>query len=109
MFSGLNMLWKHKDTMLNATKFTKIRKAPNSNGRFSTGKGMKHIKHWYFSVKDKVDRAILILFSPADAPFPEDRMWADVLTKSKSGRLFLEDRSVLVNCPVNYVDNGEFD
>ena len=36
-------------------------------------------------------------------------MWADVLTKPKSGRLFWEDRSVLMNCPVNYVDNREFD
>ena len=71
---------------------------------------MKHIKHRYSFVKDKVDQGnIDIVHSPADAPFPEDRIWANVLTKPKSGRLFLEDRSVLMNCPVNYVDNGEFD
>ena len=36
-------------------------------------------------------------------------MWADVLTEPKSGRLILEDRSVLMNHPVNYVDSGDFD
>ena len=73
-------------------------------------KGMKHTKHRYFFVKDKVDQGdIDIVHSPADAPFPEDQMWADVLTEPKSGRLFLEDRSVLMNCPVNYVENREFD
>ena len=36
-------------------------------------------------------------------------MWAYALTKPKSGRLFWEDRSVLMNCPVQYVDNGKFD
>ena len=40
--------------------------------------------------------------SPADAPFPEDRMWSDVLTKPKNGRAFLEERSVLMNCPLHY-------
>ena len=71
---------------------------------------MKHIRNRYFFVKDKVDQGdIDIVHSPADTPFPENRMWADVLTKPKSDRLFLEDRSVLINCPVNYVDNGEFD
>ena len=43
------------------------------NGRFSTGKGMKHIKHRYFFVKDKFDQGdIEIVHSPADALFPED-------------------------------------
>ena len=36
-------------------------------------------------------------------------MWADVLTKPDSGGLFWEDRSVLMNCPVNHENNGEFD
>ena len=63
-----------------------------------------------FFVKDKVDQGdINSVQSPAGAPFPEDRMWTNVLTKSKSGRLFLEEKSVLMNCPVNYVDTGEFD
>ena len=70
---------------------------------------MKHIKNRYFYVHDQVVQGnIDIVHSPADAPFPEDRMWADVLTKPKSGRLFWEDRSVLMNCPVQYVDNGGF-
>ena len=80
------------------------------NGHLSTGKGMKHIKHRYLFVKDKVDQGDFdIVHSLAHAPFLEDRMWADVLTRPKSGRLFLDDRSVLMNCPANYVDNGEFD
>ena len=65
---------------------------------------MKHIKHIYIFVKDKVDQGdIEIVHSP------EDRMWADVLTKPKSCRLFLEDRSILMNCPAYYMDNGESD
>ena len=71
---------------------------------------MKHIKNSYFFVKDKVDQGnINIVHSPADAPFREDRVWVDVLTKPKSGRLSLDDRSVLMNCPVHHVDNDEFD
>ena len=45
-------------------------------------KGMKHIKNCYFYVRDQVVQGnIDIVHSPADAPFPEDQMWADVLTK----------------------------
>ena len=71
---------------------------------------MKHTRHQYFLVKEKVDQGdIGIVHNLADALFPKDRMWADVLTKPKSGRLLWEGRSVLVNYPVHYVDNGEFD
>ena len=43
------------------------------NGRLSAGKGMKHIGHRYFFVKDKDDQGnIDIVHSPADAPFPKD-------------------------------------
>ena len=31
-------------------------------------------------------------------------MWADVLTKPKQGTAYCEDRAILMNCPVNYVD-----
>ena len=66
---------------------------------------MKHTKHRYFFVKDKVDQGdIDIVHSQVPPPFPEDQIWANVLTEPKSGRLFLEDRSVLMNCPVNYVE-----
>ena len=69
-----------------------------TNGHFSSGKGMKHIKHRYFFVEDKVDQGdIEIGHSPAAAPFPADQIWADVLTKPKSDGLFLEDRSALIN------------
>ena len=77
------------------------------NGRFSSSNKTKHIKHRYFFIKDKVDQGdIDTLHSLADAPFPEDCMWADLPTKPKSGSLFYyEDRSVLMNCPVNYMDS----
>ena len=47
--------------------------------------------------------------SPDDAPFPEDRMWADILTKPKNGRAFLEERLVLMNCPLHYKDDVVLD
>ena len=50
-----------------------------------------------------------IQHSPTDVPFPEDIMWADVLTKSKNGRAFLEERSILMNCPLHYKDNAILD
>ena len=46
---------------------------------------------------------------PADAPFPEDRMWADVLTKPKKGWALLEERSVLMNYPLHYKDDAVLD
>ena len=50
-----------------------------------------------------------ILFAAQRTPLFQNIKYGHVLTRPKSGRLFLEDRSVLINCPVNYVDNGEFD
>ena len=47
--------------------------------------------------------------SPADAPFPEDRMWSDVLTKPKNGRAFLEEWSVLMDFPLHYEDDAVLD
>ena len=47
--------------------------------------------------------------SPADAPFPEERMWADVLTKTINSRELLEERSVLMNYPIHYKDNAVLD
>ena len=80
------------------------------NGRFSSSKRTKHIKTRYFFVKDKVAHGdIEIEYCPANAPFPNDRMWADVLTKPKNGTPFLEDRSMLMGCPLHYVDPGGHD
>ena len=46
-------------------------------------------------VKDKVVQSnIKLEHCPANALFPEDRMWANVLTKPKSGRPYLEDCKV---------------
>ena len=68
------------------------------------------MKHIYFSDREKVDQGnIDIVHSPSDSSFPEDQIWTDLPTKPKSGRLFYEDRSVHMNCLVNYVNGGEFD
>ena len=43
----------------------------------------------YFFVKNKVDQGdIDDVHSPAAAPFPDDYMWNNMLTKLKSGRPF---------------------
>ena len=41
------------------------------------------------------------------SPFPKSRMWSDVLTKPKYGRAFLEDSLMLMNYPLEYVDDEE--
>ena len=46
---------------------------------------------------------------PAEAPFLEDRMWDDVLTKPKKGRSFLKVRLVPMNCHLNYKDDAILD
>ena len=69
-----------------------------TNGRFLILKRTKHIKMRYFFVKDKVDQGdVEIQYFPELALFPVDRMWSDILTKPKSGRAFLEYRSILIN------------
>ena len=81
-----------------------------TNGRWSISGRTKHVNSQYFYIKDNVDQGdVEIQHSPTDVPFPEDIMWADVLTKSKNGRAFLEERSILMNCPLHYKDNAILD
>ena len=81
-----------------------------TNGRWSSSGRTKHVKARYFYVKHNGDHGdVEIHHSPADALFPEDRMWADVLTKPKNGRAFLEEQSVLMNCPLQYKDDAILD
>lgn len=56
---------------------------PESNGMHSASKRTKHIKVWYFFIKDKVDQKEIML-----KYCPTDKMWADILTKPKQGKAF---------------------
>ena len=87
-----NILYQdNKSTILLAT-----------NGRMSSSKRTKHIKHRFFLVKDLVDRGELkIRYEPTES------MWSDILTKAKQGRPFREMRAELMNCPANYDDEVE--
>ena len=61
---------------------------------------MKHIKVTILFVKDKVDvRDVVIKDCPTKV------VWADTLTKLKQEKSFREMRAVLVNCPVDYINN----
>ena len=78
-----------------------------TNGRASSSSATKHIHNRFFYVKDQIDQGLIeVEHCPAEAPFPQERMWADVLTKPKQGKAFREDRAVLMNCPVTYVDSA---
>ncbi len=75
----------------------------STNGRFSSSKRMKDIKHKYFFVTDKVaDGDILVEYKPTTA------MWADISTKPKQGSAFRLDRSEMMNCPVDLPDSIPF-
>ena len=63
-----------------------------------------------FFVKDTLDQDLITNdHCPTQAPFPDKRMWVDILTKPKQGVAFREDRSVLMNCAVDYTDTEEHD
>jgi hypothetical protein len=72
------------------------------NGRFSSTKRTKHIDAKFFFVKDQVEKG--------DVPIencPAEFMWADVNTKPLQGKAFRVQRSELMNCPVDYVDESD--
>ena len=72
------------------------------NGRFSSSKRTKHIKHRYFLVKDYVDRGEI------EIQYRETgKMWSDVLTKPKQGKAFRAFRAILMNVPEEYDDEAE--
>ena len=87
-----NILYQdNKSTILIAT-----------NERMSSSKWTKHIHHWYFLIKDKVDRGDLEIRHA-----PTEEMWSDVLTKPLQGMLFKRMRAKLINVEVNYDDEIE--
>ena len=72
------------------------------NGRSSSSKRTKHIKHRYFLIKDLVDKGdVEILHSPTE------EMWSDVLTKPQQGIIFRKMRAILMNVAENYDDDIE--
>ncbi len=87
-----NILYQdNKSTILLAT-----------NGRSSSSKRTKHIKHRYFLIKDLVDKGDIEIMHA-----PTEEMWSDVLTKPQQGMLFKKMRAVLMNVDVNYDDDLE--
>eukprot|EP00804_Cyclotella_cryptica_P002560 CCRYP_010401-RA/>CCRYP_010401-RA protein AED:0.15 eAED:0.13 QI:0/0/0/0.5/1/1/8/0/1350 len=73
-----------------------------TNGRWSSSKRTKHIKSRYFFVKDRVEQGDLEV-----QHMPTDKMWSDILTKPKQGKVFREMRGKLMNVPEEYDDEVE--
>ena len=69
------------------------------NGKFSSSSKTKHIKAKIFFVKDKVNDGDVVIND-----CPTEVVWADILTKPLQGKAFREMRAVLMNCPVDYID-----
>jgi hypothetical protein len=72
------------------------------NGRWSSSKRTKHINNRFFLVKDKIDRGELEVQHCGTK-----EMWSDMLTKPLQGKAYCEQRSNLMNCPVEYDDEQE--
>ena len=73
------------------------------NGKFSSSKRTKHIKAWYFFVKDKIEEGELEI-----RYCPTEKMWSDVLNKPKQGSPFRKDRAMLMGIPEEYDDHVEY-
>jgi hypothetical protein len=72
------------------------------NGRFLSGRKIKHVKAKFFFIKDRVDKGgIKVIDCPAE------EMWADILTKPLQGLAFRTMRAELMNCLINYKDEEE--
>ena len=72
------------------------------NGSLSSSGRTKHIKARYYYITDNIeDGDIEVKY------FPIDEMWVDMLTKPKQGTLFLKNRALLQNVPINYDDEVE--
>ena len=69
------------------------------NCKFSSSNKTKHIKTKIFFVKDKVDEGDVVI-----KDCPTEVMWADIMSKPLQGNAFREMRAVLMNCPVDYIN-----
>ena len=94
-------------------RFTRITKAPNYWKQMVV---FPQEKEWNTSninivlLMTKLTRAILVLFTVHQPLLLQKTKCGPMCSlNKKNSRLFLEDISVLMNLPVNYVDNGEFD
>ena len=72
------------------------------NGRFSSTKRTKHIDAKFFFVKDQVDKGDISIEN-----CPAEVMWADGNSKALQGKAFRIQRSEMMNCPIDYVDESD--
>ena len=72
------------------------------NGKFSSSKRTKHIKHRFFFIKDLRDCGEVEVKHEGT-----HTMWSDVLTKPKQGKAFYVMRGMLMNIPEQYDDDVE--
>lgn len=74
-----------------------------TNGKGSMSKCTKHMKEWYFFIKDKVESG------EVDLKYcPKEEMWADVLTKPLQWTKYKKFRGKLMNIPTKYDDTKPF-
>ena len=59
----------------------------------SSGKATKHIKMKYNFITDRIQHGEVKV-----EHMPTDKMWINVNTKPKQGRLFMVDRSEMMGC-----------
>ena len=72
------------------------------NGRMSASSRLKHIHTRFYLVKDHQERGeIEVKYEPTG------KMWSDILTKPKQGKVFREFRGHLMNIPEDYDDEVE--
>ena len=69
------------------------------NGKMSSSKRTKHIRIKYFFVTDRVEQGDVKIEHK-----PTGEMWIDMNTKPKQGTPFRTDRSHMMNCPLNVMD-----
>jgi len=71
------------------------------NGRASSSKRTKHIKHKYFYIKHCVDEGEIEIRKK-----DTNDMWCDTYTKPKNGTPYKKDRSMIMNCPLEWPDES---
>ena len=73
-----------------------------TNGKMSSSRETKHIRHRFFLIKDRVESGdVEIQYEPTGS------MRCDILTKPKQGSIFREFRGHLMNVPKDYDDDAE--
>ena len=70
-----------------------------SNGKMYSSKSTEHIHVRFFYIKDFIERGNMSV-----EYCPTGEMLSDILTKPLQGIVFKKMRSMLMNCPVEYVE-----